>query len=247
MKIAILGYTIEGKLLEELYLKSAFGQPLIKDEDRNDYKRYKKLDILNVCLPYSKDFIDIIVKEVIKYSPKITIIHSAVPPYTTRSIRMKSHNRVVHSPMRFSREKLSKSLAVFVKYIGAESLKDAKLAREHFTMLGLTRNKTFNPAFITELNGLLSIVYYAHNIVFADYLKDVFENFKGAGKPNMESFSYFNNSYNRAYRRLRMKEFNRPTLVPPENKKIGGNIIPYTKLLHDLFPHEITERILKYE
>ena len=44
-----------------------------------------------------------------------------------------------------------------------------------------------------------------------------------------------------------MKYLNRPTLIPPENKKIGNNIIPYTKLLHKAFPHKITREILKYE
>jgi len=242
MKIAILGYDFEGQALEELYLESPFGQPLIKDKDRNDYKRYKKLDILNICLPYSEDFIKIVSDEMVKYNPKITIVHSIVPPYTTKNIRIKTKKRVVHSPMRYSRLKPSKSLIVFTKYIGAENMLDARLTREHFVMLGMTKNKIFNPAVITELNSLLSIVYYAHNILFADYISELFGNFKS----KYEHFVHFNDSYNRGYRRLRMKHVNRPTLIVPEDKKIGGNIITYTRMLHDVFPHETTKNILKY-
>ena len=249
MKIAILGYGIEGKMLEELYLRSPFGQPLIKDGDRNDYETCKKLDILNVCIPYSEDFIYIVSQEILKYCCDLTIIHSIVPPYTTKTIRKKArqYKHVVHSPIRFCRKDLSRSLTIFVKYIGAENMTDAKMTREHFRMIGMFKNTIMNPAFLTELNSILSIVYYGHNIVFADYLQEVFENFKGIGKPSFEPFIHFNESYNRAYRRFRMKYLNRPTLVPPENKKIGNNILPYTKLLHNMFPHEITKRILTYE
>ena len=247
MKIAIWGYGDEGQALEELYLESHFGQPLIKDDKRNDYKRYKKLHVLNICIPYSDDFLEIVLSEISRYDPELTIIHSIVPPYTTKTIVAKTHKSIVHSPMRYTRLKLTKSLTTFVKYIGFENKKDARMAREHFIELGMVKNKMFNPSFVTELNSLLSIVYYAHNIVFADYIADLFENFKGLGEAKYESFIHFNNSYNRGYRRLRMKHLNRPTLVPPENKKIEGNIINYTKMIHEIVPHEITKRILKYE
>ena len=243
MKIAIYGYNGYGQALEEVYLQSPFGQPLIKDEDRNDYKRYKKLDYLNICIPYSEDFVKIVIEEILKYEPKLTFIHSIVPPYTTKDIRAKTRLPVVHSPIRYSKDKSLKSLLNFIKYIGVENSAEAGIAREHFVMIGITKNKIFKPAVITELNSLISNAYYAHNIVFADYVQDLLEQFKG----KYEQYVHFNDSYNRGYRRLRMKHVNRPTLVPPEDKKIGGDIIKNTKLLHEVFPHEITERILKYE
>lgn len=244
MKIAIYGHGLEGQALEELYLESIYGQPLIKDGKRNDYKRYKKLDYLNICIPYSEDFVEIVSDEMMKYSPKVTIIHSIVPPKTTQAIRIRAKvHRVVHSPMRYVQKKMVKSLTTFVKYIGTENLVDAKLAREHFVEIGIARNKIFIPAVTTELQSLLSIVYYAHNIVFADYITEYLKTYKG----KYEQFVHFNDSYNRGYRRFRMKHVNRPTLIPPEDKKIEGNIINYTKMVHEFFPHEITERILKYE
>ena len=246
MKIAILGYGQVGKALEEIYLKSPFGQPLIKDLDRNDYEDIKELDILNVCIPFDENFKKIVIDEINRLSVKLTIIHSTVSPYTTKDIQYHALPKlmVVYSPVRGKRESLSKSILAFIKYIGSEREKDAKATREHFVQLGISKNKIFMPSVIVEINKLVSDAYYAHCISFTDYANDILQKYK----VDFETFKHFNDSYNRGYRRFRMKHVNRPTLNPPMDKKIGRNsLIKNTKILEELFPHEVTKQILKYE
>ena len=244
MKNAIFGFGRVGQALEEVYISSLFGQPLIKDLNRNDYKGYKKLEVLNICIPYSNDFINIVCQEINNHQPKLTIIHSTVPPYTTREIRYQTKLPVVHSPIRGPKDKLAKSLIIFIKYIGAETKKDAKLTRDHLVSLGITKNKIFKRAVCTEINKLISTTYYAHNIVFTDYVKFLLDEYK----VNFDTFKHFNDSYNRGYRRLRRKEKNRLTLIPTENGKIDNSwMIENAKILDNKFHNNITSKILEYE
>ena len=78
-KIGILGYGEVGKAIAKFYKK-----PLIKDLKRDD--NLENSDILNICIPYSKNFVKI-VREQIKFSkPELTIIHSTVAPGTKKKL-----------------------------------------------------------------------------------------------------------------------------------------------------------------
>jgi len=240
--IGVLGYGAVGKALCSLYEESCFGHPVTKDLGHNEFDYSKEMDVLNVCISYNDDFIDTVSDEIKKTNAKLVIIYSSVPPFTTKDIRNKVDRPVVHSPVRGPHTKLAESLKIFTKYIGAENLVDVKLTKEHFRFLPYKRRPIhFTPSVITELNKLISTTYFGVCISFTDYVYKLCEIYNIPYR----AFEEFNESYNRGYRRLKMRKVNRPTLFPPKGK-IGGNcVIPNAKLLQKSLDSDLIKSILK--
>lgn len=240
--IGVFGYGAVGKALCELYKESCFGEPVTKDLDHNDFDYSVEMDVLNICIAYNDDFIDVVSEEIEKTNARLTIIYSSVAPFTTKSIKKNVKRSVVHSPVRGPHSKLIKGLEVFTKYIGAEDAFDAKKTKEHFKFLPYKRRVgVYTPAVTTEINKLISTTYFGVCISFADYVKKLCEIYNIPYK----SFEDFNESYNRGYRRLKMRKVNRPTLFPPKGK-IGGNcVVPNAKLLQKSLDSELIQSILK--
>lgn len=100
---------------------------------------------------------------------------------------------------------------------------------------------------MTELNKLIDTTYYAHCIVFTDYVAEIFKKYKVPFK----TFWDFNLSYNDGYEKMGKKNVIRPTLLPTSmfgqaGKITGHCLIPNAELLEKIFPHPITKYILKY-
>lgn len=245
MKIGILGYGEVGRSLAKFYQNKKKYTLLLKDLKFDQFDK-EKLAILNICLPYTKDFVKIVLKIIKKNQPDLTIIHSTVLPGTTKEIIKISKAKVVHSPIRGPHPYLYKGIKTFVKFIGCEDLKVGKLAEKHFKEIGIKKVKIFKPAIITELNKLIDTTYYAHCIVFTDYVEKIFKKYKIPFK----TFQEFNLTYNEGYKKLKKEHVIRPTLFPPSRTKgkiTGHCLIPNAKLLEKIFPHQITKQILKYE
>ena len=240
--VGILGYGTVGKALIGLYKDSCFGYPVVKDLNQNNFDYDKKMDILNVCIPYCDDFIDIVVDEIRATKADLTIIYSTVEPFTTKKIRAKTRKSVVHSPVRGPHDNLHKSLQIFTKYIGAQNLTDIKKTKEHFRFLDYKRRPVgYTPAVVTELNKLISTTYFGVCIAFTDYVDKLCEIYKVP----LNTFEDFNESYNRGYRRLKMRKINRPTLYPPKGVIGGTCVVPNAKLLKKILNHKLIESILE--
>jgi len=231
--IGIIGYGEIGKAIAKFY-----DNPRIKDLNRND--GLWGIDILHICFPYNKHFVEIVKREIAELKPNLTIIHSTVAPGTTKKIG----GMIVHSPIRGTHPDLHESIKTFIKYVGADSKKAARHAREHFEQLGIP-SKTFMPSETTEIGKLLSTTYYGLCIAFHGEAK------KLCDKYNVDfnqAITHFNKTYNRDYPKLGKPKVIRPILFPPENNKIGGHcIIPNAKLLKKNFRSKALDLILKYK
>ncbi|MDO8663400.1 MAG: hypothetical protein Q7K28_00980, partial [Candidatus Wildermuthbacteria bacterium] len=147
-KVGILGYGEVGQAIAKFFVN-----PLIKDLKRDD--GLAGVDILHICLPWSKNFIKIVQKEIKEIKPNLAIIHSTVAPGTVRKIG----GMTVHSPVRGIHPHLYKGIKTFVKYIGADNKKAGELARKHLEGLGI-KTKVFYPSIATEIGKLLDTTYY---------------------------------------------------------------------------------------
>ena len=243
--IGIMGYGEVGQSLAEVYRETFFGQPLIKTLDKDEL--HDNMDVLNICIPLCDNFIDIVIKEIKRTNARLTIIHSTVPPYTTKEIRGRVNKdkedkvAVVHSPIRGVHPDLARSIKTFRKYIGVENHRDAKMALEHFRLMGLKRTGIRKPAVITEINKLISTTYYGVCIAYTDYVQKVLEKYK----VDFETFEKFNESYNKGYRRMRMRKVCRPTLYPPQGKISGHCITQNAKLLQKCLDHKLIQSLLE--
>jgi len=216
MKIGILGYGEIGRAIAKFYI-----HPKIKDLKRND--GLEGIEILHVCIPYSKSFIEIVKKEISEYNPKLTIIHSTVPLGTTKKIG----GSIVHSPCRGVHPNLFQGLKTFVKYIGFDNHSAGRLAQEHFRSLGLETLCCYDSR-NTEAMKLWDTTQYGMFIILN---KEIYKYCK-KNKLNFDFvYTIANFSYNKGYTKLNKKNVVRPYLnyVPGE---IGGHcVIPNCHLL----------------
>lgn len=232
-KIGILGYGEIGKALAKFYQ-----DPKIKDLNRND--DLEGVDILNICIPYTKYFVKIVKTEIAEIKPKLTIIHSTVAPGTTRKIG----GAIVHSPVRGIHPDLYQGMKTFLKYIGADDKKVGKMARKHLKRLGM-KTMIFSPAITTELGKLLSTTYYGLCIAYHGEVKKICDKYKVDFE---EVMTDFNRTYNNGYKELGKKNVIRPILYPPTNNKINGHcIISNVRILKRYFRSKVFGLILKYK
>lgn len=228
----IIGYGQVGKAIAKFY-----EYPQIKDTNRNGI--FNEVDVLNICIPYSSDFVKIVKKEIAEIKPKLTIIHSTVEPGTTKEIG----GMIVHSPIRGVHPYLYEGIKKFVKYIGADILEAGIMAEEHLRSLGI-KPKAFGPSIITELGKILDTTYYGLCIAWHGEMKEVCDKLKVDFN---QAVTHFNQTYNEGYIRLDMKNVVRPVLYPPKENKIGRHcIIPNAEILKKYLNSKAIDLILKY-
>lgn len=232
-KIGILGFGEVGKAIALFYDK-----PLIKDLKRND--GLKGVDVLHICLPWSKNFIKISQREIKENGPKLTIIHSTVPVGTTKKIIVglpQSCRGVVHSPVRGIHPQLFKGIKTFVKYIGADDKKAGNNAEKHLKSLGI-KTRLFSDSKTSEALKLWDTTQYAWFVVLNKEIK------KWCDKKGIDFKAVYedaNKTYNEGYCKLGKPEVVRPYLKNMAGKIGGHCLIPNCEILDS----EISEHILK--
>lgn len=232
--IGILGYGEVGQAIAEFYEK-----PKIKDLNQDD--GLKGVEILHICLPWSDNFIKIVKREIKEIKPKLTIIHSTVAPGTTKKIG----GIVIHSPIRGVHPHLYQGIKTFVKYIGADDKKAAKLAQKHLESLGI-KTKVFYPSVTTELGKLFDTSYYGLCIAWHGEMKEICDKFKVDFD---EAVTDFNKTYNESYKKLGKLNVIRPVLYPPQKSAgINGHcVVSNAQILKKYFKSLALDLILEYQ
>lgn len=228
MKSAVIGLGETGGPLFEI-LHEHYGDDVVGIDILQPFSFNDRFDILNICIPFSDHFIDIVENYKRMYSPPLTIIHSTVPIGTTRQIP-----NAVHSPILGQHHNMKDCLRRFPKWIGG------KLAKKASTYLETAGFQTICVAKQdeTEALKLMCLAKYGMSIAFAQYQKDICD---------ARGFSYEDVlTWDRYYNEYVSKELKRPILSAP-GKKIGGHCVTQnTKLLNEQYPNPILEEILKY-
>lgn len=210
-----VGMALKG-VLEPYYTVSMF------DKFKFDFGNLlKKYEIMHVCFPYSKDF----EKEVLKYKdefkPTHVVIHSTVPPGTSRRLD------AIHSPVTGIHPHLETSLIAFEKFLGGEA---ASEVADYFRKAGM-RVRLFDKQETTELMKILDTTAYG---LFIEWTKEVKRLCKEYDVP-FEAWTLATQNYNEGYQKLGYPEYTRPNLVPIM-KKIGGHcVLPNYNLLDSKF------------
>lgn len=210
MRHLILGYGEVGKSLHKV-----LGEAMYVTRNKGTWDG-ELVDVLHVCIPYSKDF-DAVVR-ICCASAYLTIIHSSVPVGTCDALG------VVHSPICGVHPHLEKGIRTFVKYFGG---KRAKKAAKIFSDLGI-KTKTFPDARTTEAMKLWSTTQYGRLIMLEK------EIYAWCQKNNLnfdDVYTRSNKDYNEGYIKLGMPHVVRPYLKHVEGPIGGHCVIPNAKLL----------------
>jgi hypothetical protein len=236
MKIGILGYGEIGSSIDKLFHPR--DKVLVEDKNLNS-RIGEQVEILHVCIPYSKDFIDIVAECTDRIKPELTIIHSTVKVGTTKELFDNGIN-VVHSPVRGMHPNLTESLRVFTKFIGSDDLELGLKALNHFKELDITV-AMLKSSSATELGKLLDTTYYGVCISFHSYANELCEE---VGVPVEDVMGLFNTTYNQGYTKMNVTNVVRPVLYPPKGKIGGHCVVPNAKLLQEQFGEDpILQRI----
>ena len=130
-KIGIVGYGEIGSSIAKVYNSFENFDVRVVDPFLNFNDDIEGVEILNICIPFIDNFVEVVKNYIEKSNPSYTIIHSTVSPGTTKLIG----GKVCHSPMRGLHPNLDLGMKTFLKYIGPEDVESAisyqKIGRAH--------------------------------------------------------------------------------------------------------------------
>lgn len=239
-KIGIVGYGSIGNNLATVYRKHKdFASSVyIVDPKFNCNDDIRNCDVLNICIPFTEDFVNTVNTYISENTPKITVIHSTVAPGTTSKII----GNTCHSPVRGLHPDLDTGIKLFLKYIGADDRSVAKQYQEHLNCLNI-KSLICKNSKTTEYAKLLDTTYYGICIAFHN---DVLKLCEAEGLNFEEVMTTYNLTYNEGYSALGKKNVARPVLYG--SKKIGGHcVVPNAKILKNFLDIESIQSIIRYE
>lgn len=238
MKIGIIGMGEIGSSLTKVYKDKGFSCYCL-DPFLNILEDVTECDILNICIPYTKDFVEIVQKYIDDLNPSLTVIHSTVAPHTTKQLK----GRVCHSPVRGLHPNLTEGIKTFEKYIGADDGHVAIDYVKHLRELDIKYFICVNSV-TSELAKLLDTSYYGVCIAFHAEAAKICER---EGVPFDEVMTQYNIGYNTGYSDLGLNKYVRPVLYYP-TEKIGGHcVVPNAEILQEHYDAKFIESILKFK
>ena len=188
-------------------------------------------DFIHVCIPYGKDFVEIVRDYQNILKPKLTVIHSTVPVGTTAKI-----GNSVHSPILGKHGRMLEDLKTYPKWIGGERAEEIAI---WFNGAGIRTNivKTSEE---TEVLKLMCLAKYGMSIAFSIYQKQVCDKL---GIP-YEDVHLWDTYYNDGV----MPSLKRPMIEPPVDGMIGGHcIVPGSRILNEQFPNVMLFEVLRHD
>jgi hypothetical protein len=128
MKIGIIGYGEIGSSLGKVYSEFSQFEVCVLDPFIGLNDDLTGSSILNICIPFISDFINVVNDYIDRFKPGLVVIHSTVAPGTTAKIV----GNVCHSPVRGLHPNLDTGIKTFLKYIGSE---DSSIAIQYQDLL----------------------------------------------------------------------------------------------------------------
>ena len=205
MKTLIIGNGEIGRALEMILEKhyKVYIRDLVGDN-------IEGIEILHICFPYSKDFVQHISTYQNEYKPRYTVIHSTVPVGVSRKCE------AYHSPVRGIHPNLRRSLLTFVKYLAP---KNKELA-QYFQTAGMIIAQV-EKSESTELAKILSTTKYGLDIIFN---KEVYRLCQEHKVDFDMVYTDWTKTYNLGYGKLGESQFTRPILKYIKGR-IGGHCV----------------------
>jgi len=196
-------------------------------------------EVINICFPYSENFIRFVQEYQKRFKPKLTIIHSTVPVGTTRKLG----EGVVHSPVDGKHPNLEKSIKTFIKVVGGITGADSNYAEQYLAKSGINTTVFASPE-TTELRKILCTTRYGWDLMF---MKEVERLCVRYNVPFHEVYSMWTQIYNQGYLDMKHQKFMRP-LLEPIHGEIGGHcVIPNCELLDSFLTNTLKERNQLYK
>lgn len=201
--------------------------------DKNKEPVNKKVSVMHICIPYTRNFVKEVEKYQQKFMPELTIVYSTTPIGTVKKIK-----KTVHCPVEGKHPRLNYGLKNFTRWIGYNDKSDGEFALKVWEPL-IRDYVLVDNTDHTEFLKLASTAKYGINIVWAQYMSDV------SKKLGMDYslVKHWDKSYNKLYKRMQLRQFHKYILDAPEGKIGGHCIVPNSKLLDKQHPHDMLKMI----
>lgn len=175
-----------------------------------------KYEVINICFPWSDQFDNYVLEYIKRFDPKVCIIHSTVSPKTT----LLDNSKIVFSPIRGKHPNLVEGILTFEKLVGGIDEKTTTLATRFLVNAWIKVVKCTPMEAV--MAKLLDTTYYGVCIAFAKTCKEICDVY---GLDFNIVYSMFNDTYNKGYKEIGLKNVIRPVLDPPEDEGVGGHCV----------------------
>ena len=192
----------------------------------------KTIEFMHIAYPYvDGKFIDSTINYIASFNPRLVIIHSSIPPGTTRLIQSKVNSKVAYSPVRGKHPNLYEHLRFWTKWVSAVDRAGVELARRHLEGAGFRVRVAESPESL-ELAKLWETVYRAAMIACWQEIHRISRRF-GADIKVVAEF----------VKEVHEVLGDRPLYYPDV---IGGHcLIPNTRILAELVESDLLAFILR--
>ena len=235
-RILIIGLGEVGKPLYEI-LSENFTNVYGYDSDRSktihELKAIPKpIEIMHIAYPYTGgEFIDSTINYIGSFNPRLVIIHSSIPPRTTRLIQSKTNSIIAYSPVRGRHPNLKEHLRFWTKWVSAVNQAGIELAKKHLEEAGFKVKVAKDPESL-ELAKLWETIYRAAMIACWQEIHRISKDL-GA---DIKVIAEFIQEVHEVLR-------DRPIYYPDV---IGGHcLIPNTRILAEIVDSDLLSFILK--
>lgn len=195
------------------------------------------VDVLNLCFPYSKDFVKQAKEYIKQFDPRLTIIHSTVKPGTTRKIGRK----VAYSFVRGRhQDDMAPQMLIHTKHVGCAAELRLTWATEYLESLGFEVDPYIVPEAV-EYGKLMDTTYYGICIAATKMFK---EHADKLGIP-WEALAEINRAYNIGSIAVGHPEWVRPELYPVPGPIGGHCVVTNTNILQEDFSHKLLDAIIE--
>lgn len=203
-------------------------------------KDYIDVEVLHVCIPYIKDFNEVVISNIKTYKPNIVFIHSTVDVGTTRHIAEQTDCIVCHTPVMGVHPNLTKSIQTFKKIVGVIKPEDKEPLLRHLDSIKVSVEFYDTPE-ESEAAKLFSTSYYGTVIRF---MQDTYNFCKDNNLDFEKVYTRTNQIYNEGYSKMGMNHVIRPVLKYMGEGIFGHCVKPNAKILSKKLKTSWIESIL---
>ena len=188
---------------------------------------------VHFCIPFSKNFFNIIKKYEKKFQPEAIVIHSTISPKTTEKLQKLIKSPVIYSATRGVHKRMLRDLRRYTKFYSvynsvSKSNHVSKMYEQRMKKCGIKTKKLSNPLTLELAKIVVDTSYYGWLINYAQISKIISDKY-GVDYDEMWSFS------DEIHKFLK----NRPKMFPGF---IGGHcVIPNLELIDNELLNQINK------
>ena len=152
------------------------GYDKIKNLNSIKFPNIENIEIMHVCIPFTKAFNKNVTQLISKFNPKIVVIHSTISPNTTKKLQAKIDLPIIYSATRGVHKRMSKDLKRYTKFFAVydyapNSKWASRIFQNKLKKCGVKTKQMSQPVTLELAKVVCDTSYYGWLINFAQISK----------------------------------------------------------------------------